>query len=79
MSELEKYGQARDAMQTIREFMEWVESSRLELAVRRGDRLLPSPATIDQLLYGYFKIDTVKLENERRALLNRASTTTRQP
>ncbi len=65
--------------QKIGEFIDWLHERAIFLASypdprtnwedRHGTQLLPISTPIDQLLADYFKIDLVKVETERRAML----------
>lgn len=70
MSEIAKHAEAMQAMVVISEFLDWCAEQRIELA-RMGQFERLHPLTEGQLamLQRYFDIDAVKLENERRALI----------
>lgn len=78
MSELDKWADAQPSMAVLREFLEWCDGQKIALAKARpsGTWYLPLLEDREALLARYFKVNTVKLENERRALLRRASTRT---
>ena len=71
MSELDKWADARPSMDVIVDFLDWCGEQRIELADWRpnGMSMLPLIEDRASMLARYFKINTVKLENERRALL----------
>jgi hypothetical protein len=72
--ELAKFANAHQSMQVIRDFMEWLAGQKIELATwtESGRWMLPVGEGLDTMFARYFDIDTVKLEEERRALLAKA-------
>ncbi len=73
MTELERFADAVPSMQVIREFMAWCEEQKIELAepTPSGRWLQPRVEGLEHMLARYFKIDSAKLEKERRALLKK--------
>lgn len=73
MAELEKFADAVPSMQIIREFLDWCEEQKIELAspLRNGNLLYPLSEGRETMLARYFKIDAKRLESERRALLKK--------
>lgn len=71
MSEMEKFSGAHATLETIRDFLEWCDGQKIELAAwtPHGTRMLPIIEGREGLLMRYLDLDPVKLENERRALL----------
>lgn len=69
--EINKHASVLSHMNTVREFLEWLDGRQIELGSREfhGERLLPHHEDREAMLNRFFEIDTVKLENERRALL----------
>ena len=76
MTELEKFAEAVPSMEVIREFMSWCEEQKIELAspLPNGVHLYPLTEGLENMMARYFKINLVKLENERRALLKKVVT-----
>lgn len=56
--------------QIIGQFLEWAEESRMEMGRWINGEFVPANIKIDDLLAKYFKIDQMKLEKEKRALLD---------
>jgi hypothetical protein len=73
MSEMAKWAAARMSMMAVEEFLDWCDENGLELATRDGYRLYPHYEDRQKILDRHFGIDAVKLENERRALLDACS------
>lgn len=70
MTELDKFAEAVPSIQVLDEFLDWCDQQKIELATwTNRNRMLPLTEGRTQMFARYFKIDTVKLENERRALL----------
>ena len=71
MTELEKFSQAVPSMEVIRDFLDWCEAQKIELAepTPSGKWLQPRIEGRETMLARYFEIDGTKLEKERRALL----------
>lgn len=71
--ELEKVKVTHQDSQKITEFIEWLNGQNIELCSfnESGRKEIYWPVQIDmeKLLADYFEIDLVKVENERRALL----------
>lgn len=79
MSQLEKFADSLPSRQVLREFFEWLDGQKIELAVPRTESrwmLVPMVEDRERMLDRYFGVDATKLENERRALLARTSTRT---
>ena len=78
MTELEKFADAVPSMEVIREFISWCEEQKIELAgpTPSGRWLQPHIEGLEHMMGRYFKINPVKLENERRALLKSARSST---
>ena len=74
MSELDKWSKVHEAVVTVEEFLEWLESRGIILAQKYNDseRLYPTYRNRRKLLEEYFEIDATKLERERRELLENA-------
>jgi len=84
MPECDKLNDRHDEWNAIYQFKEWLEEKKIWLAQRITkrefygeeyeeepmDTLVPIPQTIETLLYEYFDVDPVKLEQERRELLS---------
>jgi hypothetical protein len=72
--ELAKFANAHPSMEVIRDFINWLSGQDIELGTwtESGRWMLPVGEGLDTMLSRYFDIDTVKLENERRALLAKA-------
>jgi len=70
--ELDKWADAQTEMTVILYFLDWLEAQRMEIAVPRetGNWLRPITESRTEMLYRYFKINAVKLEHERRALIS---------
>lgn len=70
--ELNKMQAAQDDSQKIGEFLEWLAEQNIILADWDDDdgELFQISGTREQLLAKYFKIDLVKCEQERSALLD---------
>lgn len=75
-NELDKWADAQPSMSVILDFLEWCDDQKIELArpTDAGSRLFSLTEGREAMLARFFKINTVKLENERRALLHAAST-----
>jgi len=78
MSECEKLNKRSEEWNHIYPFLEWLQEQRIVLARYEPDKfssiypnLQPIRKSIDDLLYEYFEIDTLKLEEERRELLQK--------
>jgi len=73
MKELDKFSAAVPSMEVIRDFLDWCEQQNIELAgpAPSGNRLWPMIEGREQMLARYFKINAKKLEQERRALLEK--------
>jgi hypothetical protein len=73
MKELDKFSAAVPSMEVIRDFLDWCEKQNVELAepTPSGNWLQPRIEGREQMLARYFKIDPKKLEQERRALLEK--------
>jgi hypothetical protein len=71
-TELLKMQQCQPASQFIGEFIEWLHENKMEICHRVGDvvEYNPDRRSIEQLLADYFEIDLVKVENERRRILD---------
>lgn len=71
MSEINKWAAARPTLAAIRDFLDWCETQKIELAVPTpsGRWLQPVGEDRERMLARYLEIDEAKLENERRALL----------
>jgi len=78
--ELDKMSKVKEESQKIGEFLDWLQNTkRITLAQWAAaiadedddeqDRLVAIRQSIEDLLADYFKIDQVKAEQERRALL----------
>ena len=75
MNELEKWSQAQPIIIAIRDFLEWCDEQKIELAVMSGHpvvRLNPIMEARERMIARHVGIDLVALENERRALLERS-------
>ena len=73
-NELEKNSKTHKERVIISEFLEWLNSKEIQLAKWEkvgidSDRLFPLQTRHQDLLNEFFNIDAVKLEKERRALL----------
>lgn len=73
MSQLDKWSDAQPAMITLREFLEWLDRQKIELAVWRphGTSMLPITEDRERLLARFLEIDEAELERERRAILKK--------
>lgn len=78
MSECEKLSKRTEEWNHIYQFMEWLQEKRIILSQyvpHQYDSIFPNlqpiSKSIDDLLYEYFEIDTLKLEEERRELLQK--------
>jgi hypothetical protein len=71
MRELDKWAEALPTRNTVREFLEWLDAQKLEVAawLPSGTRMLPVLEDRERLLDRYFDIDAARLERERVALL----------
>lgn len=72
--ECEKLGRVHEQIVTITQFMEWLSSEHVMLGKYLADwaeSFQPISENTDQLLYRYFEIDPQKLEQERRAMLEK--------
>lgn len=68
--ELEKMKNAQAESQIIGAFLDSLSEQGISLASYDGmDRLWPVSKSIEQILADYFQIDLVKVEKERRAIL----------
>lgn len=72
----DRLSEVSEEMDTIRQFLDHLVSQRIHLAQASSEsgRLYPisTSTRIDDLLYEYYGIDPVALEQERRALLEQA-------
>lgn len=71
--EHDKLSRVGDRTQAVGDFLEWVASERgaqLCSFVDGADRFLPLTAGRDQLLGAWVEVDPIKLEDEKRAMLN---------
>lgn len=75
MSALNDWACAQPSMEAVRDFLDWCEAQKIELAQWQVDRKWPVPITEgrEAMLARWQGIDTRKLENERRALLASAT------
>lgn len=70
--EINKWAAAQPSLTVIRDFLEWCAEQKIELGKpNEGGRwaLVPLVEDREAMLARYLEIDTVALENERRALL----------
>src|SRR4051812_4626888 len=69
-SELEKFSGAHSTMETIRDFLEWLDGQKIELGKPNlsGRWLERHFEDREPMLMRYLELDPVKLENERREL-----------
>lgn len=69
--ELEKMAAVSAKSQVIGEFIEWLTGPRkVTLSVwGRNDMLMPCHESVERLLAGFFEIDLVKVEREKRMIL----------
>lgn len=74
MSECKKLAKRTDEWNAIYKFYEWLQEQRITLA-RWDDRLsygiTPVTKHIQDLLYEYFEVNPIKLEQERREILRK--------
>lgn len=70
--EHEKLSKVRDHSQAIGEFLDWASEKGWSLAEWDEDdlHLWPVRKSVQEILAEYFKIDLVKLEDEKRAMLD---------
>jgi tRNA(Ile2) C34 agmatinyltransferase TiaS len=69
--EHEKLHLIKDKSQAIGEFLEWLQGEQgCVIAQYSGDDLHPIDSRNEQLLAYFFEIDLVKLEKEKRAMLD---------
>ena len=76
-NELEKHSKTFETRRIIEEFLDFLNNKNIELAtwgeVSGVDRLFPIGKNRQELLNIYFNINAIKLEKERRALLEKAT------
>lgn len=72
-SVLDKWADAQPTLTVIREFLEWCDQQKIELAKARPSGTWYTPLLEDReaLLARYLEIDSRQLENARRALLEK--------
>jgi hypothetical protein len=76
--EHEKLKEVRDKSQAIHEFLEWLQQSEYKMFLahyfrnergRTSDLIVPNTKAITDLVAEFLEIDLVKLENEKREML----------
>lgn len=79
-SQIEKWAEEQGRLAVVREFLEWLDEQRLEVAAWKpsGNACLPIIEDREHLLARFVGVDLQKLEVERRALLADAIGTNRQ-
>lgn len=75
MTEIAKYADTLPTRNTLRDFLEWLDSEKIELAKARpsGIWYVPLIEGREHLFDRYLGINARELECERRALLARAT------
>jgi len=71
MSELEKLRSVQERSQAIGDFLGWLGEQGIFLCRSQERGFYPIPETTEQLLAKYFNIDLNKVEQEKRAILER--------
>lgn len=69
--EINKHAAVQPNMRSIRDFLEWCDSQKIELAtwMPSGRWMFPISEDRERMFARYFEIDEARLERERRALL----------
>lgn len=72
-AELKKWAAAQPSLSTLRDFLEWLDEQKLEVAAWRpsGNWMMPVVEDRERMLARYLGIDLNALEHERRALLEK--------
>lgn len=70
----DRLAEVSEEMDTIRQFVDWLAEQGIHLGQvsPSSGRLYSTSATVEVLLYQYYGVDSVKLEQERRMLLTQA-------